>query len=186
MINPLVTDTPCMDQSPDHIEQELPDLYPSCAVTRAMAKKAMLTENQSDVDLTDCFIGQSFIMRLLSLFLIICLIIRQTLTDCTSVSDHVPSSLVEEDHDIRSRSQLSKEQHNDPEISTLFHKAVNETDLAQDHICFYIKNGILMRKWRSPEVPADDEWAVNHQIVVPKICRSEILSLAQKHLCQVT
>ena len=46
---------PCMDQSPDPIEQELPDLYPSCA----MAKKAMLTENQSDVDLTDSFKGQS-------------------------------------------------------------------------------------------------------------------------------
>ena len=60
VVNPLVTDTPCMDQSPDPIEQELPYLYPSCAVTRAMAKKAMLTENQSDVDLTDSFIGQSF------------------------------------------------------------------------------------------------------------------------------
>ena len=60
VVNPLVTDTPCMDQSPDPIEQELPDLYPSCAVTRAMAKKAMLTENQSDIDLTDSFIGQSF------------------------------------------------------------------------------------------------------------------------------
>ena len=63
VVNPLVTDTPCMDQSPDPIEQELPDLYPSCAVTRAMAKKAMLTENQSDVDLTDSFIGQSFKKR---------------------------------------------------------------------------------------------------------------------------
>ena len=37
-----------------------------------------------------------------------------------------------------------------------------------------------MRKWRSPEVPADDEWAVNHQIVIPKIYRSEILSLAHE------
>ena len=100
--------------------------------------------------------------------------------DSTSVSDHFPSSLVEEDHDIRSRSQLSKEQHKDPEISPLFHKAVNKTDLAQDSICFYIKNGILMRKWRSSEIPADDEWAVNHQIVVPKIYRSEILSLAHE------
>ena len=53
VVNPLVTDTPCMDRSPDPIEQELPDLYPSCTVTRAMAKKAMLTENQRDVDLTD-------------------------------------------------------------------------------------------------------------------------------------
>ena len=78
VINPLVTDMPCLDQSPDPIEQELLDLYPSCAVTRAMAKKAMLTENQSDDDLTDYFIGQSFTMRLLSLFLITCLDIRQT------------------------------------------------------------------------------------------------------------
>ena len=35
-----------------------------------------------------------------------------------------------------------------------------------------------MRKWCSPEVPAEDEWAVNHQIVVPTNYRSEILSLA--------
>ena len=60
VVNPLVTGAPCIDQSPDPIEQELPDLYPSCAVTRAKAKKAMLTEHQSDVDLTDSFIGQSF------------------------------------------------------------------------------------------------------------------------------
>ena len=157
VVNPLVTDMPCMDQSPDPIEQELPDLYPSCTVTRAMAKKAMLTENQSDVDL-----GQSFkheITKSLSHNLPE----HQTdSNDSTSVSDHFPSSLVEEGHDIRSRSQLSKEQHKDPEISPLFQKVVSETDLAQDPICFYIKNGILMRKWRSPEVPADDEWAVNH------------------------
>ena len=60
MVNTLVTDTHCMDQSPDTIEQELPDLYPSCAVTRGMAKKATLTENQLLVDLTDSFICQSF------------------------------------------------------------------------------------------------------------------------------
>ena len=37
-----------------------------------------------------------------------------------------------------------------------------------------------MRKWRSSEVSADDEWAVNHQIMVPRIYRSEILSLAHE------
>ena len=34
-----------------------------------------------------------------------------------------------------------------------------------------------MRKWRSPEIPADDEWAVNHHIVDPKIYRAEIFRL---------
>ena len=37
-----------------------------------------------------------------------------------------------------------------------------------------------MRKWRSPEIPADDAWAVNYQTVVLKIYRSEILSLAHE------
>ena len=119
---PLVTDTPCMDQFTVPIEQELPDLYPSFAVTRAMAKKAMLTENQSDVDLTDSFIGQSFkneITRSLSHNLFE----HQTdSNDCTSASDHFPSSLFKEDHDIRSRSQISEKQHKDPGISPLFKK----------------------------------------------------------------
>ena len=125
-----------MDQSPDPIEQELPDLYPSCAVTRAMAKKAMLTENQSDVDLTDSFISQSF-KNEITTSLSHNLFEHQTdSNDCTPVSDHFPSSLVEEDHDIRSRSQLNKEQHKNPEMLLLFQKAVSETDLAKNTICF--------------------------------------------------
>ena len=37
-----------------------------------------------------------------------------------------------------------------------------------------------MRKWRPFDVPADDEWAVYHQIVVPKSYRHEILSTAHE------
>ena len=58
VVNPLLINIPCIDQPPDPIEQEIPDLYPSCAVTRAMAKKAK--QNDGDVDLTDTFLGQSF------------------------------------------------------------------------------------------------------------------------------
>ena len=94
VVNPLITDTPCMDQSPDPIEQELPDLYTSCAVTRAMAKKAMLAENQSDVDLTDSFIGQSFIDEITK-SLSYNLPEHQTdSNDYTSVSDLSPSSFM--------------------------------------------------------------------------------------------
>jgi hypothetical protein len=60
VVNPLVTTTPLLDQTPDPIEQEIPDLYPSCAVTRAMAKKAILNNENKDVDLFDTIIGQSF------------------------------------------------------------------------------------------------------------------------------
>ena len=37
-----------------------------------------------------------------------------------------------------------------------------------------------MRKWRPPDVSADDEWAVNHQIVVPMVYRPTILNLAHE------
>ena len=60
VVNPLLTSTPCVDQPPDLIEQEIPDLYPSCAVTRAMAKKAKQNDGMQDIALTDTLIGQSF------------------------------------------------------------------------------------------------------------------------------
>ena len=41
VVNPLVTDTSNIGQTDYPIELEIPDLYPSCAVTRAMAKTAI-------------------------------------------------------------------------------------------------------------------------------------------------
>ena len=57
VVTQLLTTIPCIDQPPDPIEQEIPDLYPSCVVTRAMAKKAK--QNDGDIDLTGTFLGQS-------------------------------------------------------------------------------------------------------------------------------
>ena len=37
-----------------------------------------------------------------------------------------------------------------------------------------------MRKWRPPDVSAEDEWTVNHQIVIPRVYRPEILNLAHE------
>ena len=82
----------------------------------------MLTESQSAVDLTDSFVGISFkneITKSLSHNLPG----QQTDTnDSTLVSDHFPSSSVEEEYDIRPRSQLSEEQQRDPEFHLYFKK----------------------------------------------------------------
>ena len=86
VVNPIVTDTPNKGQTDDPIEQEIPDLYPSCAVTRAMAKKAILKDSNSDIDLTDSFIGQYF-NNLRSLLIPICLILRQT-RQCLVIHHH--------------------------------------------------------------------------------------------------
>ena len=52
--------TPCVDQPHDPIEQDIPDFNPSCAVTRAMMKKANQNHGTQDIDLIDSSIGQSF------------------------------------------------------------------------------------------------------------------------------
>ena len=49
VVDPLLTSTPCVDQLPDPIEQEFPDLYPSCAVIRAMAKNANQNYGMQDI-----------------------------------------------------------------------------------------------------------------------------------------
>ena len=79
-----------------------------------------------------------------------------------------------------SRSQLCKEQHSDPEILSLFDRALDENEMSHVPVCYYVKNDILMRKWRPLDVSADDEWTVNHQIVVPRDYRREFLNLAHE------
>ena len=37
-----------------------------------------------------------------------------------------------------------------------------------------------MRKWRTHDVPADAEWAVYHQVVLPKSYRNEVLNVAHE------
>ena len=47
-------------------------------------------------------------------------------------------------------------------------------------VCSYVKNAIFKKKWHPPDVSAEDEWTVNHQIVVPKVYRPESLNLANE------
>ena len=128
--NPLLTYIPCIDQPPDPIEQEIPELYRSCAVTRAMAKK--VKQNDGDIDLTDTFLGQSFkheVINSLSSSL------SGKQTDLSDKSEFSHYSSISNDqgqgHDLVSRSQLCKEQHCDPEILLLFERAFDEKEIDQ-------------------------------------------------------
>ena len=126
VVDPLLTSTPCVDQPPDPIEQEIPDLYPSCAVTRAMAKKAKLNHGMQDIDLTDTLIGQSFNDEISNSLSPSQSDIQTDFDTSRSNTDLSPSISNDQGHDQLSRSQLCKEQHSDPEISPLFERALDE------------------------------------------------------------
>ena len=79
-----------------------------------------------------------------------------------------------------SKESRIKEQHKDPEISCLFQKAVDESEISKNPVCYFVENDVLMRKWRSPDVPAEDEWTVKYQVVIPKAYQAKILSTAHE------
>ena len=88
---------------------------------------------------------------------------------CDRVSDGAANSVVSsssstsgaqrmEDCLSMSREQLIKEQQADVELCHLIEEAVDEEEATRYANCFYIKSGVLMRKWRPPDAPALDEW----------------------------
>ena len=79
------------------------------------------------------------------------------------------------------KSKLISEQENDPELASLFKLILQQIELDKVPVVYYMRNGVLMRNWRPPNVPAFEKWSVIHQIVVPKVYQSEILKLANEY-----
>ena len=157
-VNPLVTDKPSVDPNTDSIEQEIPSLFPSCAVTRSMTQSKSTSDDvTTDVDLADTFLSRM-------------------------INDDNVSNVTNDDLSATPqtvyRSDLIREQNSDPDVSCLFARSVDESDVSRDPVCFYTKDDVLIRKWRPSGVPTDDECAVKHRIVVPSSYRPQILSLA--------
>ena len=64
------------------------------------------------------------------------------------------------------REQLIQAQEQDAELRQLIDDVVSEEEVYKYANCFYRQSGVLMQKWRPPEVPANEEWQVSHQIVL--------------------
>ncbi|XP_072046476.1 uncharacterized protein [Amphiura filiformis] len=156
--DPIMTDKPCLQ---DDGTQEN-DIYPACAVTRAMSKQASLEAieesrvNDQSYDLEDTFLTKSEG--------------EQKTPDPVQIRDSKQDPL--------NHNKLIFEQENDPEISILGQRALTPQEAEQSPVCFYKQNEVLMRKWRPPDAQMDEEWRVVHQIVIPKVYRNDIISIA--------
>ena len=139
MVHPLLTSTLCIDQPPDTIEQEIPDFYPSCAVTRAIAKKAKLNHGMQDIDLTDTLIGQSFNDEISNSLSPSQSDIQTDFDTLRSNHDLSPTISNDQGHDQLSRPQLCKEQHRDSEILSLFERSLDEKEISQVPVFYYVK-----------------------------------------------
>ena len=75
-------------------------------------------------------------------------------------------------------SDLITQQHGDPSLNNLWGKVVSEEEIENQSLCYFMKHGVLLRKWRPPDAPPDDSWRVHYQIVVPTRNRDKIVKLA--------
>ena len=136
-----------------------------------MRKKALKDNKNIDefVDLSDTFVGQ---------------VLKEKTSELTKVAETVSSDpfndFAHESLTNDMRSDLIKNQHADKELHTMFQRSVNADEAKLESEGYYTNNGVLVRKWRPPQVPAEDDWAEYHQIVVPQSYRPEILSMAHE------
>ena len=179
MANPCVSSFPGNSENTEKIMEDIPGLFPVCAVTRAMAKRAesqaiSVPSSQAMSSLGDSNELQTSKMSLT----------RQDtkkdndLNDDCEKQDCLPSEIVGA-KSVPTR-RLIDEQESNPELVSLRQGALCEYEAAKVSTCFYIKNGVLMRKWRPPTASPTDEWQVSHQIVVPKPYRRDVLNLAHE------
>ena len=72
------------------------------------------------------------------------------------------------------REELIKAQKSDTDLVELCNKALSVEEADKVPVCYFVKDGVLMRKYRPPNIPATDEWKVYRQIVVLKKYKAEI------------
>ncbi len=154
---PEVIDTPVVHDG-DVLQEEFPDLFGTCIVTRAQARKFRDT-----VDLSDSFL-------------------------CADDSVNAKKDVGTVDVDVFTlpgvdlpigKPMLIEAQRADQTLSHGVEAAVELTDLSEHPVAYYFKDDVLMRKW-SPH-HAENDWSTVFQVVVPKPYREQVLCVAHDH-----
>ena len=191
--NPIVTDRVCDDNLLTHQEDE--EIYPACVVTRAMKRRMAEQKGQESTSLPDASLGtdapdtdvslaDSFLKPM---FMEQCSdqsvkpYDRSVLKDLRTEPKIVPPQSCDEnssDTDSFDRNQLIAEQKKDPSLAGIRQRVLSDEELVKVPEGFFNKNGVLMRKWRPPDVEASQEWRTHYQIVVPMSYRNHVMSIA--------
>jgi len=164
MADPCVSPKPCLSVVSDDCSNEMSEVFPVCAVTRAMAKqnhieKSTMAPTSSIDSAMPCNRQQP------------------PEISCKSVGNE--SCVTPATGPPLTRKQLIYDQQADPELRAIVQHAGEEHEVRDSPVSYFIKGGVLMRKWRSPIVPSSDEWETTYQIVEPQNCRAEVMKLAR-------
>ena len=189
----VVADPIVCEKVIDAGEEENQELFPACAITRAMKRKEEAVIERTPVQKSNNFLDDDTFV-LYDTFLAHCENDYLDLTFPTTsklkstssqetkchvpLSDETAQTPFKADKDIISREQLLTEQLKDADILQLSQRALPPEEASKVRECFYHQDGILMRKWRPRDASQNEEWSLVHQIVMPQVYRRDVLSIA--------
>lgn len=140
------------------LKDEFPDVFGTCVVTRAQARKFKET-----VDLSNSFMcTEDFV---------------QTEKEAKAVEIDV-CALPNVDLSF-GKPQLIEAQRVDQTLSHCIAVTVDWSVLSEHPVAYYLEDGVLMRKWTPSHT--DNDWSTVFQVVVPKPYREQVMSVAHDH-----
>jgi len=155
--DPIVTKVPSSD-----VDEVGEVVFPVCAVTRSMTRKFptphVVSPDNSEVDglqLNDTFFAELGDDSLPG----------EKLASEGLVDSSVSKVGLKSDGKLGSRKLLIEEQSRDSELLELCKDSLLKDEAEKVPVCSYREHGMLVRKWRPPDVPADSVWEIVHQIV---------------------
>lgn len=160
---PEVVDIPIPESENDELAHHHPNVFTSCVLTRAQAKV------KAEVDLSD------------SLFASI--LFEENVPPIESVTGSpaepgrvsaVPAASLP-----LTRAAL-KAQKDDRSLAKCFAAACEDPIKNGEKQCFFVDEGVLMRKWMSQPGDGNEDWSTVYQIVIPSGWRQHVLELAHE------
>jgi len=120
VFNAVVTEKPCLEQSPDPVQKEIPGLYLVCVVTQAMSKEKKNSDDE--ITLADTVFSQVLEGESIKSFV-------------SESTEAVTEDSLSEKADEMTTSQLIAEQHGDPDFSSLYSRIVDENEVSRNPVC---------------------------------------------------
>ncbi|XP_074648994.1 uncharacterized protein LOC141904313 [Tubulanus polymorphus] len=160
-LNPVVSLIPNCDEATENLIEITPGLFPACVTTRSRSKslETEISELSGDsaenlaVDLDKTFLQKIF----------------------ENSACDIP------DCNLLSKDNLVVLQSSDQSLTNIMNSAVDSKEqLLDSSTGYFYQSGILMRKWRPPTAPANNDWQTVYQIVIPVEYRSDILHFAHE------
>ena len=166
-LSPILQAKPTTSPDLKQLEEELPQVFPFCAVTRAMAKRGVdvIDKSAQSPDINNENSALPNDSGLTQLFAEPCSV---------SADGPLPAGAV-----TGGREALIQAQKEDQTLTTLWDQAEAESQDTGPTTTYFLRDGLLFRRWLPPRHPQEDaDWAAVDQLVLPVAYRRPIVEIA--------